>query len=111
MERTLIVLKPDAVSRGIVGDIIARFERIGLKISGMKMVVPDEDLINRHYPTDRREFIEGMGNKTLANYEEQGIDPAAEFGHADAYKIGLEIKKWLIDYWKSGPAIVMVFER
>jgi len=110
MERTLVVLKPDAVSRGIVGEIIARFEKTGLKIAAMKMVVPDEDLINKHYPTDRREFIEGMGKKTLSNYEEQGIDPITDFGHGDAYKYGLEIKKWLLDYWTSGPAIVCVLE-
>jgi len=49
MERTLVVLKPDTVQRGIVGEIIARFERAGLKIVGMKMVSPDEEHFHKHY--------------------------------------------------------------
>jgi nucleoside-diphosphate kinase len=51
MEKTLIVLKPDAVQRGIVGEIITRFEKVGLKIVGMKMVQPDKDHYFHHYET------------------------------------------------------------
>lgn len=49
MERTLIVLKPDAVQRGIIGEILTRFERVGLKIVGAKMVKPDYDHYYHHY--------------------------------------------------------------
>ena len=49
IQRSLVVLKPDAVQRGIVGEIIQRFERVGLKIVGMKMVNPDEKLYRMHY--------------------------------------------------------------
>jgi nucleoside-diphosphate kinase len=49
MQRTLVLCKPDAVQRGIVGRIIARFERKGLKIAGLKMVAVDEELASRHY--------------------------------------------------------------
>lgn len=49
MERTLVVLKPDTVQRGIIGEIIGRFERAGLKIVGMKMVRPDEEHFKQHY--------------------------------------------------------------
>jgi nucleoside-diphosphate kinase len=49
MERTLVLLKPDAVQRGLLGEIIARFERKGLKIAGMKMVKPAESLWDEHY--------------------------------------------------------------
>lgn len=49
MERTLVVLKPDAIKRGLVGEITMRFERAGLKIVGMKMVAPDEEHFQRHY--------------------------------------------------------------
>lgn len=49
IERTLIVLKPDTIQRGIVGEIITRFERAGLKIVGMKMVRPDEEHFHQHY--------------------------------------------------------------
>lgn len=49
IQRTLVVCKPDAVQRGIVGEILQRFERVGLKIVGMKMVMPDEELYEKHY--------------------------------------------------------------
>ena len=51
IERTLIVFKPDAVQRGIVGEILQRFERVGLKMVGMKMVQPDKDHYYGHYET------------------------------------------------------------
>ena len=51
MERTLIVLKPDAVQRSIVGEILSRFEKVGLKIIGMKMVRPGKDHYYHHYET------------------------------------------------------------
>lgn len=49
MERTLIILKPDTVQRGIVGEILTRFERAGLKIVGAKMVQPTADHYYHHY--------------------------------------------------------------
>ena len=49
MEQTLIILKPDAVQRGLVGEILSRFERAGLKIIGAKMLQPAEDHYYHHY--------------------------------------------------------------
>lgn len=49
MERTLVILKPDAVQRGLIGPIIARLEQRGLKIVAMKMIQMDEPLARRHY--------------------------------------------------------------
>jgi len=49
IQRTLVLCKPDAVQRGVVGRIIARFERKGLKLAGLKMIAVDEDLASRHY--------------------------------------------------------------
>ena len=51
VERTLIVFKPDAVQRGIVGEILQRFERVGLKIVGIKMVAPSKEHYLGHYET------------------------------------------------------------
>lgn len=51
MERTLVIFKPDAVQRGIVGEVLSRFEKVGLKIIGMKMVNPDEAHYYHHYET------------------------------------------------------------
>lgn len=49
IERTLILFKPDAVQRGVVGEILTRFERVGLKIIGTKMIAPDQDHYFKHY--------------------------------------------------------------
>ena len=51
MERTLIIFKPDSVQRGIVGEILSRFEKVGLKIVGMKMLTPSRDQYHHHYET------------------------------------------------------------
>ncbi len=110
MEKTLVLLKPDAVQRGLVGDIIGRFEKTGLKIVATKMVRPDKELAEKHYPHHRREFIEGMGNKTLGSYKEEGLNPLEDLGTDDPHAIGLMVQKWLVDFLTSGPVIALVLE-
>jgi nucleoside-diphosphate kinase len=61
IERTLILFKPDSIQRGIVGEIITRFERVGLKIVGTKMLAPDAEHYAKHY--------EGVG-KVLTRHGE-----------------------------------------
>ena len=109
-ERTLIILKPDAVQRGLIGEIIGRFEKIGLKIIGAKFFVPTEELLNMHYPVERKEFISGMGQKTLDNYKDLGIDPFKFFGTDDPYEIGKVVQKWLVDFMVSAPVFAVVLE-
>ncbi len=61
MERTLVLLKPDAVQRGLVGQIVARFESKGLKLIGMKLRRFDEALLRRHYAVHQgKPFYEGL---------------------------------------------------
>lgn len=102
MERTLIILKPDAVKRAIVGEIISRFEKVGLKIVAVKMLVPDEDLLTKHYPEN---LVPIVGNKTIKDWKESGIkfDETAE-----------EIGRMVIDetraFMASGPVLAMVLE-
>ena len=110
MEKTLVLLKPDAVQRGLVGEIISRFEKAGLKMLAAKMVTPSEDLANKHYPTDRREFIEGMGKKSLETYQEAGLDAKAELGTDDPHEIGLQIQGWMVGFITSGPVMAIVLE-
>jgi len=68
IERTLILIKPDGVERGLIGEIITRFEKRGMKIVGMKIVKVNKDLAMKHYTEDitlrRGEFVR---NK-LMNY-------------------------------------------
>jgi nucleoside-diphosphate kinase len=110
LEKTFVIIKPDAVQRGLVGDIIQRMERAGLKVVAAKMIKPTTEVADKHYPKDRRDFIEGMGHKSLANYKDQGLDPQKEFGSSDPHEIGLIIQKWLVDFLVSGPVLAMVFE-
>ncbi len=61
MERTLIIVKPDAVQRGLIGEIVARFERRGLKIVGLKMLQIGEPLARRHYAVhEGKPFFDGL---------------------------------------------------
>lgn len=110
MEQTLVIFKPDSVSRGLVGQILTRFERVGLKIVAMEMLQVDRAHADKHYPAFRTEFIEGMGKKTLENYKDLGIDPIKEFGTKDPHVLGLKIREWLVDMITAGPVIAMVLE-
>lgn len=110
MEKTLIILKPDAVTRGLTGEVVRRFEQVGLKIVGAKMAHIDADFAEKHYPATRTEWIKLMGEKTLENYEKYNIDPVEKLGTDDTLKIGLMIQKWLISYITSGPVIAFVLE-
>lgn len=67
MERTLIILKPDAVQRGLCGPIIARFEAKGLKLAGMKLMKISRELAERHYaPHKGKPFYPGLINYITA---------------------------------------------
>lgn len=110
IERTLILVKPDGVMRGLIGEIISRFEKTGLKIVAAKFIWPTKELAEKHYPADREEFIVGMGKKTLENYQEVGINPIQQMGTDDPKKIGLIIRQWLIDYITSGPVMAVVLQ-
>lgn len=110
MEKTLVLIKPDAVQRSLVGEIISRFEKANLKLVATKMVHPDLDLASKHYPTHRREWVEGMGHKSLDSYKEVGQDPKETFGTDDPHQVGLQLQKWLLDFLVSGPVIALVLE-
>ena len=61
MERTFVMVKPDGVQRGLIGEIISRLERRGLKFVAMKMVQVDESLARRHYAVhEGKPFFEGL---------------------------------------------------
>lgn len=108
-ERTLIIAKHDAVSRGLVGEIVKRFERVGLKLIAMEMLDATEDMGQQHYPSTE-EWLLKAGNRTLDEYKEKGIDPIERLGSDDPLEIGKMIKQWNVDYLTMGPVVAMVFE-
>lgn len=102
MEQTLIILKPDTVKRGIVGEILSRFEKTGLKIVAMKMLMPEHELLVEHYPDD---LVPIVGNKTKADWDAYGIEYTES-----AEEIGRMIVDATREFMRSGPVIAAVLE-
>ena len=108
-ERTLVLLKPDAVTRGLTGEILSRFEKAGLTIIGLKLLQPSIEDTRKHYPmTDVQ--LKQMGNKTLTTYQELDINPVEELGTEDAREIGLKVHEWNAEFLSSGPVVACVLE-
>lgn len=110
MEKTLVVLKPDAILRGVGFEILSRFEKAGLKLISAKMVIVTKELAEKHYPSDRHEWIEQIGHKTLANYKKLEADVKKLLGTEDPKEIGKMARVWLLEYITSGPVLAVVFE-
>ncbi|MGH7428080.1 MAG: nucleoside-diphosphate kinase [Candidatus Methylomirabilaceae bacterium] len=108
-EQTLVFLKPDGVQRGLIGEVIARFERAGLKVVGLKMIRATADLLGRHYPSDEG-FLRTIGGKTLEAFQAAGLDVRKETGTDDALTIGRQVRQWLIDFVASGPVVAFVLQ-
>jgi nucleoside-diphosphate kinase len=104
IEQTLAVIKPDGVQRGLIGDIIHRFERTGLKVVALKMVWPTEELVGKHY-TDDEVYLTGVGEKSLAAAKERGQEIKLT-----ALEIGKKVRKSNMKYLTTGPVIAMVLE-
>ncbi|MGH8899355.1 MAG: nucleoside-diphosphate kinase [Egibacteraceae bacterium] len=105
-EATLVLIKPDAVERGLTGAILDRFERVGLEIVALKKVLASDGQVIGHFPKDQ-EWIEGMGRKTLETYAQYGVDPIEELGTDSPLEIGREIFEWNKDYLRSGPVVAV----
>ena len=103
-ERTLVVIKPDGVLRKLVGELLHRFERKGLKIVGMKMLWPTKELVERHY-TDSEEWLTDTGTRTYNSYLEKGIklDKTPK-------ELALDVRRRLMDHLTAGPVVALVLE-
>lgn len=110
IERTLVLIKPDAVLRGIIGQIIERFERVGLRIAGLKLLQPKKEQLDVHFPACDKAWISGMGKKSLENYEKFGMNPVEEIGTKDPFEIGKIILGWNYEYLLSSPVVAMILE-
>lgn len=109
-QRTFVMIKPDGVMRGLTGEIISRIERAGLKIVAMKMLVPGEDLIRKHYPTSDEKWISRLGSKAISGLDGTGLNPKDIYGTEDASELGHNALKGLIKYMQSGPVVAMIVE-
>lgn len=103
-ERTLVILKPDAVQRGLVGELIKRIESTGLKLTALKLVVPTEEQMWTHYNKDD-EWFQKKGERTVAERQAAGLvvdKTAAEYGK--------DIIRALVKFMTVGPVVAMIWE-
>ena len=109
MEKTFVMIKPDGVKRGLVGQVIARIERAGFTLVALKMVYPSRELVETHYPSSDLWFTTS-GEKTLQFYKETGLDIIEDLGTDSALEIGKIVKQRIVDFVSSGPIVCMVWE-
>jgi nucleoside-diphosphate kinase len=103
-ERTLIILKPDAVQRSLMGELIRRIERTGLKFVGFKFVVPTEEQCWKHYAKDETWFL-SKGSRIIENRRTQGLSIDKE-----AIEYGKDIIGACVRFFTAGPVLAMVVE-
>ncbi len=103
-ERSFIIIKPDGVQRGLIGEIVGRFERTGLKTVGMKMINATEDQCWTHYNKDDAWFI-SKGERTIEDRTKNDLPIEKE-----AIDYGKEIIEQLVVFMTASPVVVMVVE-
>jgi len=104
-ERTLVIIKPDGIQRSLMGEIISRYEKLGLKLCAIKMIVPTEKQVEEHYTLDP-EWRRVTGEKTIKGYKDKGMEPWTE----DPLEVTEKLLKTLKKYMSSGPVIAMVWQ-
>ena len=104
-EQTLVIVKPDGIQRALIGEIMKRYERIGLKLVALKMIVPTEAMIEQHYLLDP-DWKKNVGEKSIESYMKKGETPPSHDPIEVANLVVARLKK----YMTSGPVIAMVWE-
>ena len=104
-ERTLVVIKPDGIQRSLMGEIIKRYERLGLKLVALKMFVPKPDFVEKHYTLDPTWRMKN-GEKTIKAYKDKGLKSPSD----DPMEMSGMTLDRLRKYMSSGPVIAMVWE-
>lgn len=103
-ERTFVIIKPDGVQRSLVGDIIKRFEKTGLKITALKMLVPKEAQCWDHY-NKQDEWFERKGKTILEDRQKAGV-----VADKTAIEYGKDIVRQLAVFMTSGPVVAMILQ-
>ncbi len=104
-ERTLVMVKPDGVQRSLIGEVIKRYEQVGLKLVGMKIVVPTAQRVEDHYMVNP-DFKTNVGTKTIESYKKKGETPPTENPEEQGEFVLDGLKKYMV----SGPVVVMCWE-
>jgi nucleoside-diphosphate kinase len=104
-EQTLVIIKPDGIQRSLVGEIIKRYEQVGLKLTALKMFVPTEEMVEKHYLLDPGWKL-AVGQKAIDSYEKKGQEPPSK----DPLEVGDRVIAGLKKYLTAGPVVAMVWE-
>lgn len=99
IQQTLILIKPDGVSRNLVGDIINRYEKAGLVVKQLRMLEAPPEVIDKHYPMDE-DYLRSIGEKSVKAGENV----------TDTVEQGRKVVSWLRNFITSGPIVAMVLE-
>ena len=100
-----MIIKPDGVQRSLISEITSRFERVGLKLIGLKMVIPTPEQVEQHY-TIGPAWKQRTGEKRLAAYQKDGRTPPS----TDPIELANHVIRRLQIYMSSGPVIVMAWQ-
>jgi nucleoside-diphosphate kinase len=103
-EKTLVLLKPDAVQRNLIGEILSRFERVGLKIVALKFLQPTQEQAHKHYVKNEEE-IKALGERSIEGKKKAGLDP-----QDDPVELGNFIVNKLVAFLSSGPVVALILE-
>lgn len=109
-QQTFAMIKPDGVARGLIGEIVLRIEKAGLKVVAMKMVYSTKDQIIAHYPMSDQAWVDRLGDKGLGTFKDLELDPVEHLGTDDHSVVGRQVAESLIGYMTSGPVVCMVIE-
>ncbi len=103
-ERTFVILKPDTIQRGLIGESIKRFESVGLKLTAMKFSLAAEEILWKHYNKDDAWF-QKKGELTIKNRQDLGMPIEKE-----AIEYGKDIIRALVKFMSCGPVVMMIWE-
>jgi len=105
-EKTLVIIKPDGVQRSLIGEIIKRYERVGLKLVAMKFILPSLEMAKAHYMTGGEEWLVNVGKKAMAAYAAKGL--AAPY--QDERACGEAVLGRVSKYMSAGPVVAMIWQ-
>jgi nucleoside-diphosphate kinase len=105
IEQTLVVIKPDGIQRSLIGEIVKRYERLGLKLVALKMMVPTPEFVEKHYTLDPTWRMKN-GEKTIKAYKDKGEKPLSDDPMEMSGITLTNLKKYL----SSGPVVPMVWQ-
>lgn len=103
------MIKPDAMTRGLAGEIISRIEKVGLRMVKAQLIQATEEITEKHYPLTE-EWLQKVGKNTLSDCQKYGLDVQQTMGTADPMEIGKLVHQWNKGYLTSHPVLAVVFE-